>query len=84
MSTDLSLIEASLWRLLEEIAPILSADESAHVSLLLDAGEYGVAVEAICDLLRDAGKTLPPETANKLRTIGASMGMDASTFESLE
>ena len=84
MSTELWLVEASLRRLLEEIVPPLTADDSAHVRLLLDAGEYGVAVEAICDLLWDAGKRLPPEAASKLQAIGESMGMAPSTFEDLK
>jgi len=76
--------DQAIRRVLEQAAPVLSEHERDEVRMFLDAGEYGVALETLCDLLREQGKRLPSDLAQRVRAIGIDMGMDASTFDDID
>ncbi len=75
--------DQAIRRVLEQAAPVLSEGERSEVRMFLDAGEYGVALETLCDLLREQGKRLPSDVAEQVRAIGVDMGMGATTFDDI-
>ena len=66
---------------MDEASAILSENEQADVTMFLDAGEYGIALETFGDILREGGKRLPVELATRFRAIGVGMGLDAEVAE---
>ena len=66
------------------VAPLLSVEERNEVTVFLDAGEYGVALEALCEILKEDHRPVPAEFVATLRELGRSMGMTAAIFDHLD
>jgi hypothetical protein len=43
-------------------------------------GEWGLAIETLCDRLSEAGKSIPVDEVEEVREIGNSMGLRRRSF----
>jgi len=76
--------EAMIRAILDQAVSLLSEKEREEVLAFVDAGEYGVAVETLCDIIREEGKVVPIALAEELRALGLRMGMELSTFDGID
>lgn len=53
-----------------------STAEVAEVTKFLRAGEYGLAFETLCGIVKEEGKHVPPHLRPKLRKLAEQMGID--------
>ncbi len=76
-------IEALMRTALAEAELLLPSSELAEAQQFLDAGEYGLAVESLTDILRDAQKRAPPTLFAAIARAVSAMGMDPENLRDI-
>lgn len=70
-------LERDLLDILAALLPeTLKESEAGEIRYFVDHGEYGLALETLCDVVEEEDRRLPPEVYDKVRKLGASMGME--------
>ena len=75
MKSDLSGLEDELRQLVRGIASFTPA-ERAEVEQFLGAGEYGVAFETICGVVKEEGRPVPDGLRPVIRQLAQRMEID--------
>ena len=75
MNIDFQTLEADITQLLTKLDTFAPA-EVAEVKQFLVAGEYGVAFETLCGIVKEEGKSVPAELRPKIRILAEQMGID--------
>ncbi|MBL9028806.1 MAG: MafI family immunity protein [Myxococcales bacterium] len=73
-------VDETIRELLQDLQHFLSAEERAEVEVFLDAGEYGVALETLWEILRESKKTVSEQALAEVRKLARSMQL---TLEAL-
>jgi hypothetical protein len=66
--------------LLGQTESLLSLSEAAEVHELLEAREYGLALESLASILVDARKTVDKDVVRRVDDLAASMRLDSADF----
>ncbi|MDC8756612.1 MafI family immunity protein [Janthinobacterium sp. hw3] len=69
----------ALLRMLEEI---FSAAEIAEVREFLDAGEYGLALDTLVDIVVEEGKRVDDDVALRVRMLATAMRLEPEAYVS--
>lgn len=77
-------LAAELRAALIEVDDQLPATDAENVTELIDAGEFGVALETLCTQLYEVDAVVSERTFQRLESIGSSMGMSAKTWAMLK
>ena len=70
-------VESQLARLLTIVQPDFDDAETREVRELLDAGEYGVALEQLTGYVAEKGKPFSAEALRLAEQVAAAMGMES-------
>ena len=75
-------IELALVDLIKALA--LSEGERAEVQVFLDAGEYGLAFETLCGILKDgSAPPIPAPFASQLKELAETMSIEPEYWSGL-
>ncbi len=75
--------EAKLKQLMEVLGTTFSASEIQEASRFVDAGEYGVALETICFIIREEYKVISMDVYHLIDEVGSRMSMDSNLWGDL-
>lgn len=75
-------LEVSLRSLLAE-NDSLSSSEKAEIERFLEVGEYGVAFETLCAIIKEEGKTIPDNLRAGFKSLAEQMNIERSWWEAL-
>jgi len=74
-------LEENLMGLGQDLATHASAQIVAEYVDLVRSGEYGVALEVLCDRLDDAQEPLTRVEVNAIQSLAAEMGLDRPSIK---
>jgi hypothetical protein len=77
---DLRHVEERLSLLLKKASGWLPPEQLADMTLLVNAGEPGVALENFCTQLEEYEVAVPADVARELKEIAETMGMTVSPW----
>lgn len=63
-------------RVLAALSETLTESELEEVRRFVDHGEYGLALETLCDIVEEEDKRVSPEAYDRVCKPGASMGTE--------
>lgn len=78
---DYQYIENLLVRLLGLLLEIFTDSEKGEVQDFIDAGEYGLALEALVDIVIEENKQIPGESFALVCELADVMQLDKKVFE---
>lgn len=81
MQHDYQRIEKLFSRLLALITPTFSEAEVTEVREFIDAGEYGLALETLADIVIDESKRISTEEAKLVYELADEMHLDRKQYE---
>ncbi|RCW63253.1 hypothetical protein DET61_11920 [Marinobacter nauticus] len=81
MMNDYQKIENALGSLLAVLADSFTESEFNEVKEFIDAGEYGIALETLIDIIEDESKSISKEALLLAKKAGECMDMDSNTIE---
>lgn len=70
-------------RLIEQLRGRVDAGAFEGLESYYRHGEYGLAIEHLCDELYEADQALPDDAVDLVREIGESMGLERRSFKLL-
>jgi hypothetical protein len=76
-------LEESIRALLVKLRTVLSPEETNEVEGFLDAGEYGIALETLCWMLRTENKFVSAEVVDGISKLAERMELDSSIWTAL-
>jgi len=76
MSYDYGRLETDLLDVLALLEDQFDEEEGKEVRVFIEAGEYGVAFETICSIIKEEGKSIPVLVANRLEDLGGRLGIE--------
>jgi hypothetical protein len=65
------------------LAPHLPTDDITEASMYVEAGEFGVAFEYLCNQLIEWDTSLPQTTLSRLYALGEKMKIDPTLWRNL-
>ena len=77
---DFAEIERQLEVVLDKLGGELSSSERQEVVELIDAGEYGIALETLSSLLVEESKQVPASAFAQMVELAEAMGIRASAI----
>ena len=75
--------ETAMRGLIAELTPVLPSQELENVVEYVDAGEWGLAYEILCEQLYEHRVTVADDTMLTLRELGVFGHFDPSTWNIL-
>lgn len=75
--------ENELLAILDDCAHLLQPSVCTHISDLAHAGEWGVALEELCNMLYEDDITIFRSMLNRIQALGLAMKMDESSWSML-
>lgn len=81
MMNDYQKTENTLGSLLAVLADSFTESESNEVKEFIDAGEYGIALETLIDIIEEESKSISKEALLLAKKAGECMDMDSNTIE---
>jgi hypothetical protein len=78
---DYQCIEVLLLRLLSFLLETFTDSERMEVQEFIDAGEYGLALETLADIVVDENKLIPSESLSLIVELVDVMQLDKKLFE---
>lgn len=81
MQHDYQCIEKSFSQLLTLLAATFSDAEVSEVREFIDAGEYGLALETLVDIVVEEGKRISAEEAKLVYEMVDAMNLDRKQYE---
>jgi len=73
--TQFKEVQRGLEGVLDLLDAELSHSERAEVEHFIEVAEYGIALETLCDILREKGKSISSQTLEKIAHVGTLMNM---------
>ena len=84
MSGHYQELERDLIVVLAEVGSGLEPVESQEVQMYLEAGEYGLALETICAVLKQKQIAVSAATYVKIMDLGERMEVDPNNWQDLQ
>ncbi|KGD63327.1 isoleucyl-tRNA synthetase [Alcanivorax nanhaiticus] len=81
MKNEYRKIESTLELLLMALSDSFSECESIEVQEFIDAGEYGIALQTLIDIIEEESKSISKEALLLAKKAGECMNMDSNTIE---
>jgi hypothetical protein len=81
---DYKVVESKLHQVINIIKPQLSETQVEFIISDIQAGEWNLALETICDLLIEEEITLDLKSYELLQEVGNILNMDRETWEMLK
>ena len=78
--SDSARIESDFDTLLHDPHLHLTDDERAEVQHLIDVGEYGVALETLCEILKERAAPIASAAYSVLKSLGELMQFDPAAW----
>ncbi len=78
---DYQSIEVLLLRLLSLLLELFTDSERMEVQEFIDAGEYGLALETLADIVVEENKLIPSESLSLVFELADVMQLDKKLFE---
>lgn len=78
---DYQYIEKLFLRLLRLMLGILADSERNEVQDFIDAGEYGLALETLVDIVIEENKRIPGQSLTLVYELADAMQLDKKVFE---
>ena len=77
-------MEAEFQQLLHSSRAMLSANEASELREFIDAGQFALAIEALCGILVDEEKHVTPELYSRIHNLVENLdGVDPYVLESV-
>lgn len=80
---DYGRLEARLREILNADLPDVAASDRGDIQEYIDHGEYGLAFELLCAVLKDVQNPISLAVYEALVQAGVTMGLDSKQWESL-
>jgi len=80
---DYKFLEQNLAALLAMLESRLSKEEIDDLNSYVDAGEYGVAFQYLCEILVRRNQPIPPEAYKLCDSLGTRMQLDPQIWAGL-
>ncbi len=77
-------LEANLAQLLATASTGLRPESVANLHELVAHGEYGVALENLCEELYEWDIAVPADSLRQIVALGSGMGIDPSYWEGIQ
>jgi hypothetical protein len=77
-------IEQQFRELLDSVAASLPVEQARWVQEFIDVGEYGLALEELCEALAMEGTSIPMPVYSHIRRVADKMGMPSGLWERLD
>lgn len=74
-------IENLLVQLLSLLVGVFSDSEANEVQEFIDAGEYGLALDTLIDIIDEESKSIPQEVVSLAKQVAVAMELDSSAVE---
>lgn len=84
MSDHYQALERDLLGVLADVGSTLTPAESKEVQLYLDAGEYNLALETICAVLKRNQTSISASTYVSLEDLGTRMDAEPDVWKGLK
>lgn len=84
MSDQYRKLEADLIELLAEVGEEIPPSEAQEVQMYLDAGEYGLAFETICSVLKAKGSPVSESTCARIVDLGERMDIEPDYWREIQ
>lgn len=81
MTYNYQYIEELLLRLLDLLTSVFTDSEKREVQDFMDAGEYGLALETLVDIVNEENKQISSESLKLVYELAEVMQLDKSVFE---
>lgn len=78
---DYKFIEKLLLRMLSLLVGVFSKSEADEVQEFIDAGEYGLALETLIDIIHEESKSIPQEVVELAKQTAVTMELDGLGVE---
>ena len=80
MEYEYDLLEKLFAELFSEIGCSLNVSESGDVKGFIDHGEYGLALEDLCEILRETKTPISKKVLKLIETLGKKMDLEEETW----
>jgi hypothetical protein len=80
---DYRFLEQNLNAVLSTMGTRLSKEETVDLKSYIEAGEYGVAFQYLCEILIERNQPIPPESFKTFEDLGTKMSMDPRVWAGL-
>lgn len=80
MSDYYQTLERDLLSVMADVGAVFEPDAAQEVQMYLDAGEFGLALETICAVLKRKQKPVSGATYAKLSDVGNRMDVDPACW----
>lgn len=77
MKTEYQKLESNLKNLLESMSDFTNCEVS-EVEHFLNVGEYGLAFETLCGIVKEEGRTVPINKLTIIQELAERMAIDSS------
>lgn len=84
MTTNPTDIENRLNELLSLVSNVLSESQRDDIQMFINASEWGLALETICEFLYEDELPLSEKAYELCREVGMGMSLDSSNWEVLK
>ena len=74
-------VEKELLEIVEELSDQLEKDILSHIKDLAQAGEWGVALEDLCNMLFEYDVKISQRIFNRIEKLGIAMSMEKSSWD---
>ena len=78
---DYKRIERMLLELLDALRVVFGQSEREEVEEFIDAGEYGIALETLVDIVCEEDKAIGADAVEIVRDVAVIMGLNGKDFE---
>jgi len=75
MNADYRKLEADMLALVTSLDGVLNDQEAQEVRTFIEVGEYGVALETLCAIIKDERKMISGATATHVARLIQQMGI---------
>jgi len=73
---DYKVVENLLLRLLSILVGVFSESEANEVTEFINAGEYGLALDTLIDIIDEESKSVPQEVVELAKQTAIAMNLD--------
>ncbi|MEN5182082.1 MafI family immunity protein [Comamonas testosteroni] len=78
--SDSSIIESLFSRLLPALSDVFSPSEIAEVSVFVDVGEYGLALDTVVGIFVEEGKVAEEDVIFLVQSLATAMDLSSAEY----
>lgn len=83
MSQDYRKLEADILALLVCLQDVLTKEEAQEVRTFIDVGEYGVAFETLCSIIKEEQKSISELAVGHIGHLAQQMNIDGDYWRDI-